>query len=81
MDSAGIILTTEQYDEANDQRGYYVMNATAPSQATEIKVTIELETHKNVQIWDGNKVTNQKVKNGQLSFYLQTGEGVFIMPY
>ncbi len=81
MDSAGIILTTEQYDEANDQRGYYVMNATAPSQATEIKVTIELETHKNVQIWDGNKATNQKVKNGQLSFYLQTGEGVFIMPY
>lgn len=81
MDSAGIVLTTEQYDKTNNQRGYYVMNLTAPSQATEIKVTLELEQHKNVQIWDGNQVTNQKVKDGKVSFRLKTGEGVFVMPY
>ena len=82
MDSAGVLLTTEQYDEANDQRGYYVMNATAPSQATEIKVTLQLEKGKNnVQIWDGNKVVNKAAKNGKISFYLTTGEGVFVLPY
>ena len=82
MDSAGIILTTEQYDKVNNQRGYFVMNATAPSQATEIKVTLQLEKGKtHVQVWNGNKVVNKAAKNGKVSFYLETGEGVFVLPY
>jgi hypothetical protein len=82
MDSNGIILTTEQYDKVNDQRGYFVMNATAPSQATEIKVTLELEKgNTHVQIWNGNKIVNKKANGGKVSFYLQTGEGVFVLPY
>jgi hypothetical protein len=82
IDSNGIVLTTEQYDKSNDQRGYYVMNATAPSQKTEIKVTLELEKgNTRVQIWNGKKITNKQAKGGKVSFYLQTGEGVFVMPY
>ncbi len=82
MDSAGIILTTEQYDKVNNQRGYFVMNATAPSQATEIKVTLQLKKGKtHVQVWNGNKVVNKAAKDGKVSFYLETGEGVFVLPY
>ncbi len=81
LDKAGIVLTTEQYDKANDQRGYYVMNATAPAQTTEIKVTLEIDGYKNVQVYDGNKVTSKKVKSGKVSFNLPTGEGVFVLPY
>ncbi|MBQ8405786.1 MAG: hypothetical protein IJX09_03945 [Clostridia bacterium] len=81
LDSAGVVLTTEQYDKANDRRGYYVMNVTAPSQVTEIKVTLEISGYKNVQIYNGKTVTEKKVKNGTVSFYLSTGEGVFVIPY
>ena len=81
LDSAGIILTTEQYDKANDRRGYYVMNITAPSQATEIKVTLEISGYNNVQIYNGKTVKNKKAEKGKISFYLSTGEGVFIIPY
>lgn len=81
MDKAGIVLTTEQYDKKNDQIGYYVMNATAPAETTEIKVTLQLEDADYVQVYNGNKVTNKKVKDNKVSFTLPTGEGVFVMPY
>jgi len=81
LDSAGIILTTEQYDKANNKRGYYVMNATAPAKATDIKVTLEINKYNNVQIYNGKTITNKKVKDGKLSVHLSTGEGVFIIPY
>ena len=58
------------------------MNATAPSQATEIKVTLQLEKGKtHIQVWNGNKVVNKAAKDGKFSFYLETGEGVFVLPY
>ena len=55
--------------------------ATAPAKATEIKVTLEIDGYKNVQVYNGKTVTNKKVEKGKVSFYLPTGEGVFLMPY
>lgn len=81
LDKESIILATELYDAANDQRGYYFVNVTDPTKATEIKVTIELEGYKNVQIYSDGTIENKKVKNGQVSVYLTTGDGVFLMPY
>ena len=81
VEGNGAALVTEQYDKANRQRGYYVMNATDPIYMTELKITLHIDGFDMVQIYNGKKVVEREVKNGKISFYLPTGQGIFVMPY
>jgi len=81
VEGNGAALITEQYDKANDQRGYYVMNATDALYATELKITLYIDGFDMVQVYNGKKVVEKAVKNGKVSFYLLTGQGIFAMPY
>ena len=77
----GAVLISQQYDKTEDWRGYYVMNVTDPQCLTEIKVTLTLEGYEHVQIYNGKEVETKKVKNGTVSMYVATGQGVFVIPY
>ena len=81
VEGNGAALITEQYDQENDQRGYYVMNATDALYMTELKITLYIDGFNMVQVYNGKKVVEREVKNGKISFYLPTGQGVFVMPY
>ena len=81
LDSEGIILVTEQYDELKQQYGYYIVNITDPQKTTEIKVDITFNDCANVQVYEGGEAKNKELKDGKISFYLPTGSGVFVMPY
>ena len=81
LSAEGIVLVTEQYDRRNGRRGYYVMNITDPFQETTIGTTVKFDKFKNVQIYDGKTVSNKKLKDGEITFELATGKGVFVMPY
>ena len=81
VEGAGAALVTEQYDKKNKQRGYYVMNATDALYVTELKITLYIDGCDTVQVYNGKKVVERDVKNGKISFYLPTGQGVFVMPY
>ena len=81
VEGDGAVLVTEQYDKANQQRGYYVMNATDPLYLTEMKVTLYIDGFDMMQVYNGKKIEEKEVKNGKISFYLPTGQGVFVMPY
>ena len=77
----GIILVTELYDEARDQFGYYVVNATAPTAQAEIVATVDFAQVKNVQVYENGEVYNQKLKDGKFSVLLSEGQGLFLLPY
>lgn len=81
LSEAGAVLISQQYDKTEDWRGYYVMNVTDPQCLTEIKVTLTLENCEYVQIYNGKEVETKKVKNGTVSIYVLTGQGVFVIPY
>lgn len=77
----GAVLISQQYDKAEDWRGYYVMNVTDPQCLTEVKVTLRLEDCEYVQIYNGKEVETKKVKDGAVSVYVTTGQGMFVIPY
>jgi hypothetical protein len=85
QDSGGLLLVTELYDEEKDQYGYFVVNATDTSSLvdlTDIKVTVEFGGgFKKVQTYRNGKPKNSFLKGGKASFYLASGEGVFLLPY
>ena len=77
----GAVLISQQYDKTENWRGYYVMNVTDPQCLTEIKVTLTLEGCEYVQIYNGKEVETKKVKDGAVSIYVTTGQGMFVIPY
>jgi len=85
QDNGGLLLVTELYDAEKNQYGYFVVNATDTSSLvdlTDIKVTVELDGRfKKVQTYRNGKPKNNFLKNGKTSFYLASGEGVFLLPY
>ena len=81
LESEGIILTTELYDEDNDQYGYYFVNITDPEQTTNIEIDIEFKEKENIQIYNGKEVVNEKLGDGKATITLSTGQGVFVMPF
>ena len=80
-ENEGIILVTELYDAENDQYGYYVVNATAPTVASEIKTTLKFKNFKNVQVYKNGETKNEQMKNGEYTVTLSGGRGVFVLPY
>lgn len=81
LNADGAILISQQYDDEQDWRGYYVMNVTDPQYLTDIKVTLTLEGYEHVQIYNGKEIETKALKNGTVSVYLPTGQGVFVIPY
>ena len=80
--NGGLVIITELYDEARNQYGYYVVNATTPAYSTEIKVTLKFEGFENTQIYQNARVNNVALSdNGEVNIYLGTGRGAFVMPY
>ena len=81
LDKESIILTTELFDAAKDQRGYYFVNTTDPTKTTDVKITVEIDGYNHVQIYSNGSIENKQVEDGKITFYLTTGDGIFMMPY
>lgn len=85
QDSGGLLLVTELYDEEKNQYGYYVVNATDTSSLidlTDIKVSVKFSGNfKKVQTYRNGVPKNSFLKDGKATFYLTSGEGVFLLPY
>ncbi len=79
--SGGIVLVTELYDEVNDQYGYYVVNVTDPYFESTATVTLDFGTYTNVQTYANGAVNNSETNNGSVEITLETGRGVFVMPF
>ena len=85
QDSGGLLLVTELYDEEKNQYGYYVVNTTDTSSLvdlTDIKVTVTFGGEfKKVQTYCNGEPKNSFLNEGKTTFYLTSGEGVFLLPY
>ena len=77
----GVVVMTELYDAENDQYGYFIVNGTDPYFASEISVTLNVNTFSNVQIWQSETISNIGLVDGKVRIELGTGRGAFIMPY
>ncbi|MBQ4098023.1 MAG: hypothetical protein IJC72_01815 [Clostridia bacterium] len=80
-DMGGMILITEMYDEANDQWGYCVVNATDPGVSSEVEVTLTFNDYKNVQIVQSLNTTNLALKDNKITVQIGSGRSAFVMPY
>ena len=76
-----MILVTEMYDEANDQWGYCVVNATDPGVSSEVEVTLTFNDYKNVQIVQSLNTTNLALKDNKITVQIGSGRSAFVMPY
>lgn len=81
LQSGGMLLVTELYDETNDQYGYFVVNTTDPAYSSELVVDLDFGDYKNVQIYQNSTIVDAKTKNGKATIYLGSGRGAFVMPY
>lgn len=80
--NGGLVIVTELYDEANNQYGYYVVNATTPAYSTEIRVSLKFKDVENAQIYQNSRVNNVALNSvGEMNVFLGTGRGAFVMPY
>lgn len=77
----GLLLVSELYDEANDQYGYYVVNAGDPYYDSEIVATLTFDKYKNAQIYQSEEITNVALKKNAVTIEVGTGRAAFIMPY
>ena len=80
-ETSGIAIITELYDEENDRYGYFIVNVTDPTEKSEMEISFTVNGYKNVQVYYRGEAENQKLKGGVYEVALQTGEGVFVIPY
>lgn len=81
LQSGGMLLVTELYDEARDQYGYFVVNTTDTAYSSELVVSLDFGSYKNVQIYQNSTIVDAKTKDGKATVYLGSGRGAFVMPY
>ncbi len=84
LSAQGVVLTTELYDEEAGRNGYFVMNATNPSNSVAVSiqtVTLSFSNYKNVQIYQDGKVQTYALTNGQIKLTLAEAAGAFVIPY
>ncbi len=77
----GSLLITEQYDEKTGLYGYFIVNASAPETDTTLTGTIDFGSFGFAQTYNKGVVSNDVLDNGQYSYSLKTGEGIFVIPY
>jgi hypothetical protein len=79
--TSGVGVVTELYDEENDRYGYFIVNVTDPTKNGEMEISFTVEGYKNVQVYYRGDVENQKLEDGVYTVALETGDGVFVIPY
>ena len=82
LESNGILLVTELYDEATGQIGYYFVNATDTLKKAEMEFSVQFTgKYGNVQTYYKGMMETEKIKNKTFSYSLGAGEGIFVLPY
>ena len=77
----GSLLITELYDQGAGFYGYFIVNASDPVCDTTLSGTIDFGSFGYAQTYTNGEVENKTIKKGKYSYSLDTGEGVFVIPY
>ena len=79
--NGGVALITELYDKKAKRYGYYIVNATDPemNMAQEIDITF-VDCNAATVLYKGEETTI-KFADGEGRFFLECGQGVFVLPY
>ena len=79
--NGGVALITELYDKKAKRYGYYIVNATDPemNMAQEIDI-IFVDCNAATVLYKGEETTI-KFADGEGRFFLECGQGVFVLPY
>ncbi len=81
VQTGGIVLVTELYDETNDRYGYYAVNITDPQYTSEAIVELDFGSYEYAQVYQFGKTTNTCTNDGKIKISLGSGRGAFIMPF
>lgn len=76
----GALLVTELKNRENGELGYYLVNITDPATDTKISATVRFENETTVNVLDKGELYQKITNSGELTFDLDAGAGVFVVP-
>jgi len=81
LSAKGVVLATELFDETFNQKGYWFVNVTDPTQNASQVVTVNFEGVNEILVYKNGVASKVVLTNGVATFALGCGEGVFVLPY